>query len=415
MTKKLRVRHRQARSTSCYHQIVQNDINGTHYLADEDIPDVVGIETMSDYVSENFRKRVAEGEIINNPCEYKKSLATNVGGGSWTLSGPEVNSHLEGCGYVTEFFLRSSHNTTPAQIAITTPEVGDGEAFSKQRCLANVDSTPYEFGEDALEIRETLRFLRNPLKSILDLVKSVKKTASSKANLAQNANDLSKSVASVWATKRFAAEPLVRSVMDAHEALTTIIEKKPERRIARGFHRDTKADADVWYSNYPDLGLETGDEFDLTLDYTDDWSAGIIYTVSNPLHNTSWKLGLRTKDIPHTVWQVVPYSFMVDRCLDISSAIQGFLNLADPDVTILAGWVRNKRNVEKTVRFSHAPSPGIYKRSVSGDFHHIQEFTYKRDVWSPSFIDALPTANAKGLVDDTIKILDLLALIRLAS
>jgi hypothetical protein len=138
----------------------------------------------------------------------------------------------------------------------------------------------------------------------------------------------------------------------------------------------------------------------------------VQYEVTNPLTqiSTARLLGLRAKDIPRAMWAIVPYSFMVDRVIDISSGINGFVNLVDPRIRILAASVTRKKETVHTYTFNHKYDDG-WSQLASGGPRVIGRFTYKRSLWVPTVLDAIPMAETKRLVDSTSKILDLATLI----
>lgn len=147
----------------------------------------------------------------------------------------------------------------------------------------------------------------------------------------------------------------------------------------------------------------------------DETSAGILYSVSNPLQGFRFKYGLRNKDIPVTIWAVVPYSFMIDRVFHISAALRAVTNLADPDVHILAAWSRSKIEDEETLSFDSNwtyPNsvPGVATVYVEGSKHKNKTFSYTRDVWKPTVADAIPPATYAKFVDSFTKLADITAI-----
>ena len=370
-------------------------------------------EQMYDTVTPGYRRKIAAGKVINNECEYIRNEIITEGSGikvSGLTSGSSKDATTKGP--ITRHYCGDRVNVDDL-----TTDQPDRMASAKFQALSRVDDTPYAFGEDVGELRETMRFLKNPLTSIFGLGKRFQKelrtrhhgktrgdarTTKQKLTAAKHNAD---AAADLWLSYRFALRPLVRSAHDAIEAALYRIEASPERRTARG------------YSNWEHSAHGAGTSGTSTNQYTyskgyqieKKWKAVIMYEVSNPCAAWQRDLGLRGKDFPHTMWQLMPYSFMVDRMVDIGGAIRGLTNLADPNVKILAGSVTIKKDEQQWHRFESQYTPG-WHHSITGEKRIHKEFVYKRVTWRPGYRDAMPPINIGGLVDSATKNADLVAL-----
>jgi hypothetical protein len=387
-------------------------------------------KTMTDVVVEKFFERLANGEIINNPCRLRQT--TTVSGGGAYLGTKPGHVYVTSGGSLTQYQRSlSATGFVPTTNLISGDQVDDLIAQAKIECLAHIDETPYAFGEDVGEIKETLQFLRRPFSSLLklgntferDVIKRMKLRRLSKRQLIvkgirdkkwKTDNLSSKygiaranAVADAWGEYSFAAAPLVRSIMDAAEAATwTNARVLPPRKTARG-HTTLTQEGSEEYKH-----LWSGTVYDL---YDRGWShevdvrAGCMYTVTNPVENLRWLLGLRTKDVPETIWQLMPMSFMLDRIVNVSKLIRGLTNLLDPQVRILTGWVVIRSDVERNIRFKSQINPG-WDILVNGDTVREKDFSYERMIWTPEASDTIPLFKPKGLVKDINSIADLVSL-----
>jgi hypothetical protein len=362
-------------------------------------------ESIRDVVTPGFYRRINNGDVINNPCNI--NISENIsGGGSYNAVGTGPNdgkSYATFGGSITSYHM-SNHSMQHITV-ITDDDIASRIALTKLRALAAVDSTPFAFGEDMLEIRETLRFLRDPLYTLRNIAERMRKFYRSRTRKGINSQ---KAFADMWLEYRFAVSPLVQSAMSIIEAYNDTTSKRPKRRTARGFstHTDETSDSAIGYYT-PSIY----DEFSRKGKVTVDIHSGILYEVSNPVNDMNFRLGLRLKDIPETLWNIVPLSFMVDRLVDISSSISGFVNLVDPSVTILAGWTRVKTESEKEIQFNAQTNPN-WSVQVSGDVVKEKSFSYDRSPWNPSVADLVPSFTPDNLVSDVTKTLDLLQLMR---
>lgn len=370
-------------------------------------------ETINDYVVPCFRKRIASGEIINNSCTHETNSVRTSGGGSYYA-----------VRYNGEVYSTSGGNLSQYQFYLGGVDFLSGLSFntsdlildSKLQALSHVDETPYAFGEDVGEIKETMQFLRHPFQSLLKLGKHfdrnlaqalAKKNRRRRYNKMRQFSRYAKEVSDAWTEVRFAASPLVRSTLDAFEAASWYNGATPPKRlIARGHNEDVLSQSDT-FTHY--FSGTIYDVWKRTWDGEIDVSAGILYEVSNPVHDLRWRLGLRVQDVPETVWQLMPYSFMVDRVWDVSKMIRSLTTLADPRVKILAGWVRQRYNGERSVSLVSETNPG-WTVTISPDVWTQAESLYDRQPWVPSASDTIPRVKPLGLVKDITSTLDLAAL-----
>jgi hypothetical protein len=296
--------------------------------------------------------------------------------------------------------------------------IGSAVADAKRHALQHVDSTPYEFLEDLAEIGETISFLKSPLHSIKNLFSAYKRSRKKVKKYYENtpgtAEEL-KALADLWAQYRFALAPLIRSVMNAAEVLEKFDSiERPKRRTAHGWGKEFSLARVETYAPHKPYGPADTLVFDYTKvsDAEAEAHAAIYYEVSNPLVDWKFALGLRLKDIPVTMWEIVPLSFMVDRLINIKSMLTGLINLADPTVTILAGSVTTKRSerVNITLEDWFSSLGTLTVLMTKNDSVTFETFTYSRDLWDPAISDTLPRFTPGQLVKDVTSLLDLLAI-----
>jgi hypothetical protein len=267
------------------------------------------------------------------------------------------------------------------------------------QALAGIDETPFAFGEDVAEFIRYVYQIRTHLSRVHS------QTHKHMSNLKISKENLEK----VWIESRFKYMPSILSALDATEALLGLESTLPLRLSSHGRSRDSSSVEDSLHklhgseTNYADFGRRT--EFETS------FHASILYEATNPTQS-GWrgKLGLRAKDIPRTLWNIVPYSFMVDRVVDISSAIQGLVNLADPRISILAGSVTQRTTLREEVTLTGVGAAD-WNISVSSGVRESESFSYTRRPWTPRAGDAIPLPEFSRLVDAVTDVLDLASLI----
>lgn len=387
-------------------------------------------KVIDDVVTDNYRARVARGEIIMNPVDMVRDDIDASGLGNWLrtrLSNGELYTYD---GSVTAYLfglVGKTNDRKAPNASLTLAEHNRRKSASRFQAISRIDPTPYAFLEDLLEIRETLRFIRHPFGSLRKLSvrfrKDVNKARQARTrldpdrfNLSRfNRNKLSpkkrpdsiqKIVADTWLEYRFAVRPLVQSAFNLALALKAEHIQPPVRKIARG--KSIRIDGSVgsagsWGTTFKVLFYK---QDSIYLGY----SSGVIYEVPNPANMTRYQLGLRTSDIPSGLWAIMPYSFMVDRVVDISGMIRGLTNLTNPNVKVLSGWTTYTRYSNREVTATGQVQSG-WSSVVTGDTtsHTLGDFT--RELWLPVLSDTNPAFNPAGLVEDATKIADGFALI----
>lgn len=278
---------------------------------------------------------------------------------------------------------------------------------AKFQCLKLVDKPVEDFMEDVFEFRQTLSYLRNPLKGILDLTRMFQDSISRRTSSSKRFRNFerSKQVSSVFLEYRFAFSPLLQSAEAAINAYAMRHLVFPTIRHAK-FNLKTESEQRLMSENGSFRSMNTQ-----TLTRID--SAGIFYR-SKTKRDFSTLTGLRLKNVPKTLWAIFPYSFMIDRVIDISGAISGLSNLFDPNIEIIGAYTSTKiervvtRRIHSRIKIA---DPSLVQQSASGDEVTDTTESYSRDIWIPTAMDAIPSFDLSGLVKDALAITDLCALI----
>jgi hypothetical protein len=141
--------------------------------------------------------------------------------------------------------------------------------------------------------------------------------------------------------------------------------------------------------------------------------AGIWYEVDNPIVDWRYKYGLRFKDIPETLWAILPLSFMVDRMYNLSQTMRGLSSFLDPNLTILGAWTTTKVDTIETITWIGHVSPIVesVQEAYTDTIVKTTE-SYNRQTWEPVFTDLFPDyVRLEGLIDTSEKFADTAALL----
>lgn len=376
---------------------------------------------ISDVVVPDFHRRSRRGELFFNPLllEIEKMYLPDdvithksVGYEPYTPSGSSSAHYMRAIlGYIPQDADFDTGNGSLPGPVVTLDESDEIE-LRKQASLAFVDSPQYDFGEDLFELRETIRFLKSPLSSIERLLKSFSKDVDNIPQLYGRARQQlyrAERIAELWATYSFALRPLIQSLDNAISAFydsSTL----PLRRTSRS--KSTLSG--TLSSNLSGTHLGSGNKGTATITNfrSIDFHVGLVYDAPQRGSITE-KLGLRLKDLPKTLWEVFPLSFMIDRVVNIGNVVSSLINLSDANVKIRGGFVVRRSLSTHTVMLTSVTPPlGTTITAFSPLPHYHEKFSMTREAWLPSLSTGLrPLLNPRMLIKDLTSVADLIALI----
>jgi len=378
-------------------------------------------QDMNDVVVPNAKKLISEGHIFNNPAnrrdfEFVSSpfLVTN-------------RKNSDGTGYNASNYTVSRLLDNPAwgwtvsgkTTLDLTSEIEKLSSLARQAAIAKMDKTPYTFIEDLLEIRKTVALLRHPLEPLVDIGRKIEgdlgrrlttlKRGKGRGNPNLPDTTFQVALAKSWLTYRFVYGQTLMSAMNVRDALQDqlILQyNKPDvRRKSRAKFSSRLAAADtvIRTNGYTVTSSEVQQ-------YEAEVSAGILYTVKKPAINFAFATGTRLKDVPTGLWQIVPYSWALDRMLDLTSTIKGLINLGDPNLVIHAAWVKSQERRNSTRQVLSWTQPGYTISASNGGPEIIIDNSWSRKPWVPTVNDTLPTFDLDGVKKEITSVLDLASL-----
>lgn len=266
----------------------------------------------------------------------------------------------------------------------------------KLDCLSKIDKTPYAFMEDLFELKSTLSSLRNPLQSAVQAAGKFQGRRKSRVGYylkrgLKPTKATAAATSDAWLASRYEFRPLMYSMFGILDELAG------SKRARAVVMRSSATDSNNSSGTKQMTG--SGCTYSYTSDIMSKWKVGVYYTVSNPLDGVSWDLGLRLKDIPNTIWAVMPYSWVIDRFVNISGFIRAFTNLVDPNVHILAGYQTRTADINSSLVVNAIPASGWTGGGSAGPIvTHIEHFD--RTPWSPSLSDlSVPSFDTNNLKD----------------
>lgn len=312
------------------------------------MPTLIGttgeLRTISDNNHPNFRNIQKSGGIILSDCNLSVSNRS-----------------------VTPCSLSSSRTDLPWSATCT----GDGYGwFSGWPGVVDLD--PYIMDSNALlikayaemkrgavmtgellyELGETVAMLKHPFAGATKLLGQMAKMRS---HLASSAKTAAKAASNAWLEYRYGWKPLI---LDGCEIIKECHKKrdKCERRrlIARAGSKGSKT-KDLFKP--ADSG--SARVFYFTGENTVKRDVGVIYDVVNTTtsDDLARSFSVRASDIPATIWELVPYSFVVDWFMNVGDWIQAVTPV--PGLNVQGHWCSTSSNLKYTIS-------GNIERRVNG-------------------------------------------------
>lgn len=394
-----RVRVFEDSSTSGYFKhAYYNNGELTSEVTEGPYPVNVVSDVMEDVVTPNFRRRIQEGELILNPMSHN-NFRVSCGGGSITWTEAPPGKHTEYIYATTGSMTRRVVHNNGHALASCFDEYLNARDVAvrtaRLNALSNIDSTPYEFMEDLFELKSTFQALQGLCYAGANIAARYE---ASVQYLVKKGQEPGRAAANAWLGAKYGYVPIVRSIINLLDSLNN--KRTPPRR-RRAYGSASGSANKSLNTTVNGLTVHSIQEVQISA------RAGIFYQMRNPIYDTYWKYGLRLKDVPRTVWAIVPLSFVVDRFVDISSAINAFININDPNLEILGGYATVEEDWSRMYQLTNAVQAG-WTASVSGDSVNESRKVKQRSLWTPTIADIVPPIHGDL---DFAHMVDLIALV----
>lgn len=297
---------------------------------------------MSDWVTPNFAQAIAKGAIVNNPMfskverRYHQHCLPAVYEGR--LNANSALTHTEFSGVYAPL---TGHMLTSLDLLLEAVTA----AWSK------VNGPDWWAAVDSGEILETVRLLGSPLQAVRNILSDP--CGSGVTAFMYQGKRLRKvrcpgirlipGLSTMYLGWHLGLAPLFASIEDA----IALIDKEFKTRLtARSTKRASEVKTQAWQ---PPVTFVSGGQnvtWNWTLETTDEASAraGVLYS---PDISIAQDTGFDAKHLPSTAWELIPYSFIVDRFLNIGDYLTGLIQFLT--VEPLASWCTLRRTQQTTL------------------------------------------------------------------
>jgi hypothetical protein len=401
-------------------------------MVTSNVADVVGtVVTMKDVVTPGYKKLQNRGVIVNNAMSRVTETRT-PGLGTVTFAAPKgipLGSQVANLEYLNITLNdKLSLSNLPAGIV---PDFQRMLAEVRTRALANVARPDFQGLVSLGELRESLTYLRNPLKGavklanaleyrIADLYRKEKKRARfsfypvkdpRKGKLNPEDARIVAELESIYLEFRYGVRPMIQEITSALENVRERAVPRPKRQTFRASGQ--QSDFAAW--TVIDAGVFPFADFQVDHSYVYERkvsaSTGLLYEFTSD-YGIGDKWGLELGQLPQTLWQLATLSFVVDWGLNVGQFISALTPA--PGVRRLSAWTtvrvehKLKRSYSNWFTTWSVMSPGqTTTGGISPDTLEVK--TYDRDIVVP-LPDLVFKQNALETFSELPKVIDLAAI-----
>lgn len=283
----------------------------------------LGVLVLGNMELVRWYREYAPGELMEGPFGGTSLLVGAAG--SYNFIHGDITSSVEAA-------------ITHLNVSPLSTDLGTMTNVALAKAFAKVDSAVMVSGETLKDLGATVGMLRRPFKGAFDLLSRMTKARN--RHLGKTAVSATKANAGAWLEYRYGWKPLIldcEGLMDEASKKREHVNKR--RLVARAGER-------LSYNNtrpFVNQPLSEGSTFRVTgshnLEHEVTASAGVIYGVKN--RTTSEELsrifGTRARDLPATLWEIIPYSFVIDWFVNVGPWLSAVT--PNPDVNVEASWV----------------------------------------------------------------------------
>lgn len=220
--------------------------------------------------------------------------------------------------------------------ALVTQDLNTAKGHALIEAYAKMNRSLVMGGEALATLNQTVSMLRRPFQSSLDLLSRMVKSRNKM--IGKTSSSLIRANANAWLEYRYGWRPLLLDADKVIKNASALSAQSSARLVARS---SIPFDRTMSWTEVLSGGLPQADTVTATCEGSSrgSASAGVIYVVSP--RTTSDQLlatfGLRPCDVPATVWELTPFSFVVDWFTNVGSWIQAVTPV--PGIAILGSWV----------------------------------------------------------------------------
>lgn len=310
-------------------------------------------EAMRDVVTPDFKRKIAQGIVVNNP-KYKITKQVSHKAGMMYSEGKPTATCLERYDFGVNFtwfdfpdfapvYQGTSLDSLQETVFDAVMEGDNAMAVAISQSWANVDVSEAAALASLGELPETIRWFTSLLTRMIRTIRFFKsKKQRMKALKALNPTATVDSLSDLWLEFRYAIRPLVFEAKQAVEAMQAAIEVG-SRQTARGWNRIHETETTTIENYYCSVAFDADIQRKSSL-YSN-YRAGVLYEIESDINGLMaiWGLDQSTE----AIWELTPFSFIIDWFFNVGDIISSWS--ISPHLRPLCSWI--SRDVVYEVSF----------------------------------------------------------------
>lgn len=285
------------------------------------------LEIIDDTPTPGFARLSRAGVIVLNDVAITR-VSREVVDGHYTWADGYCTRTGDMIGDV--LYWNPAKSTMPT---LTMNNVADGNTLLL-RAYARANEAPIMGGEILATLNQTVSMVRNPFKSATSLLTRMSKYRASR--LGKTAASAAKATADTWLEYRYGWKPIILDTQKVIRDANKIRAKTDRfRSVARA---GDKCEIKV-SNNWPATSATHFMGGHYSMDGKVRCNAGVVYEMANrtPTDQAGAYFGATSRDILPTIWELTPFSFVVDWFVNVGDWLQ--VITPNPDLNVLGHWV----------------------------------------------------------------------------
>lgn len=352
-------------------------------------------ETITDVTTPQFKKLMASGSIVMSPVSISRD-ERSTSRDTYTFDAAGTVAAFWGKRVVTGECACAWSNppTVPTWFAT---RVADAKTRTLLMAHSRVASENFLGLVTVKEANKTASMISRPFGQASDLLDRVVRR---RAALMKKGMNVLKAGTTAFLEYRFGWKPLLFEVQGIFDSWlhNTQYYSKPTRLVSRA------SDQDISWQSEKVVTLSRNEGCFATVasryDHSAKVSSGVLYEITETslAMGQARRMGLRLSDVPASIWEAVPLSFVVDRFVDIGVWLNAIT--PKPGVTIKGSWTSTKtrqHNTHKILRTYVTFVPSYPVTLEGGHGGHYDEAIQSFDRVVNPVLPILPTVNYRDL------------------
>lgn len=311
-------------TTNFYGQVTGGTIGRLKTIRDEPHPGYKHARQRGNIVMGDLVLSVWEREVVSGSCADHNNNNSYVN----TLSGDLISC----------FERKLSPPSLTADLTVM-------KQIALAKCYAKVNAAPVLGGEILSDLDKTLSMFRRPFQGATKLLTKMERTRGKRlsriSNLGKKSGNYARATAESWLEHRYGWTPVLMDMDTITMACYKVRNQWDRQYLVVRAEEKTSRDATTSIFRVALDGSLSGWLATGSVQSSQQMkaAAGIIFdhkgqTTADHVQNL---LGLRPSDAPATIWETIPYSFVVDWFVNVGDWIQAITPV--PGINIRGKWV----------------------------------------------------------------------------